>query len=123
MRDGEKIRIIGSGGAPALITVGQPFELPEIKSKLATGEWQLLTKPATDDGGKPPATGGPVTGDGLAEVGEQPPATALPAVADAGRPPQNAPKADWIDYVVRSRLMSREDAANYTKQDLIDMVS
>lgn len=124
MRTGDRIRIIGSGGAPALITVGRPFELPEIKAKLASGEWRLLVEQEVD--AEPPATGGTVTGEALADVGEQPPATVLPpaAVADGiGKPPQAAPKAEWIDHVVRARLMSREDAEAFTKADLIEMCS
>ncbi|WP_327268807.1 hypothetical protein OG233_14115 [Streptomyces sp. NBC_01218] len=47
-----------------------------------------------------------------------------PAPVDtAGRPAQAAPKSEWIDYVVRRGLLSADDAANYTKADLIDMVS
>jgi hypothetical protein len=56
-------------------------------------------------------------------------ATADGGEAEAGpapsraRPGINAPKAEWIAYVVASGLHSAEDAANYTKADLIDMVS
>ncbi|MDX3235657.1 hypothetical protein PV392_08150 [Streptomyces sp. ME03-5709C] len=44
----------------------------------------------------------------------------------AGRSPRpgvNAPKAEWIAYVVSQGLLSADDAANYTKADLIEMVS
>ncbi|KIX79118.1 hypothetical protein SF23_02595 [Streptomyces sp. MBRL 10] len=41
----------------------------------------------------------------------------------AGRPAVNAPKSEWIKFVVASGLHSAEDAANYTKADLIEMVS
>lgn len=67
----------------------------------------------------------------LIELAEQrekddPPATSTPEDApdggqNAGRPPEDAPKSEWIDYVFRRRLASREDAANYTKDDLIEM--
>lgn len=40
-----------------------------------------------------------------------------------GRPPESAPKKDWIDYIARRGLLSRDDAAVYTKADLIAMVS
>lgn len=38
-----------------------------------------------------------------------------------GRPAQAAPKREWIDHAVAKGLVSREDAANYTKDDLIEM--
>ncbi|MCI0384583.1 hypothetical protein LJ221_09465, partial [Streptomyces sp. CNQ085] len=38
-----------------------------------------------------------------------------------GRPAQSAPKREWISYAVARGLVSREDAANYTKDDLIRM--
>ncbi|THA31789.1 hypothetical protein E6R18_15775 [Streptomyces sp. A1277] len=44
-------------------------------------------------------------------------------VDTAGRPAINAPKSEWIGYVVSKGLLSADDAANYTKADLIDMVS
>lgn len=39
-----------------------------------------------------------------------------------GIPDTDAPKSEWIDYVVKSGRISREDAEAYTKDDLIDMV-
>lgn len=36
-----------------------------------------------------------------------------------GMPDENAPKSEWIDHVVRSGRMAREDAEAYTKDDLI----
>lgn len=44
----------------------------------------------------------------------------------AGRPPQpaeSAPKSAWIAYAVSQGHMSAEDAANLTKDDLIDLTS
>lgn len=44
----------------------------------------------------------------------------------AGRSPRpgvNASKSEWIAYVVAQGQMSAEDAATYTKADLIDLVS
>ncbi|WP_156722660.1 hypothetical protein [Streptomyces apocyni] len=49
--------------------------------------------------------------------GDDPPAPA------GGRPAEDAPKKAWIDHVARLGLLSREDAAVYTKDDLIAMVS
>ena len=47
---------------------------------------------------------------------------AAPAGGD-GRPSEDAEKSEWIAYVVRLGKLSAEDAANYTKADLIDIVS
>lgn len=54
-----------------------------------------------------------------------PPATPAPEPVPDGRsrPAVNAPKAEWIACVVARGLLSAEDAENYTKADLIDMVS
>lgn len=47
-----------------------------------------------------------------------------PAPAPAGtRPADSAPKAEWINHIVKAGLLSREDAEAYTKDDLIAMVS
>lgn len=40
---------------------------------------------------------------------------------DPDRPSVSAPKSEWVVYVARTQHMSREDAASYTKADLIDM--
>lgn len=45
MTPGEKIRLIGSGGAPVLLTVGRPFSAQEIEDKLASGEWRRPPEP------------------------------------------------------------------------------
>jgi hypothetical protein len=57
----------------------------------------------------------------LQELPEQP-ATAAPQGGD-GRPSEDAEKSEWIAYVVRSGKLSAEDAANYTKDDLIDLAT
>ncbi|MCP3758209.1 hypothetical protein [Streptomyces sp. TBY4] len=56
-----------------------------------------------------------------AEPVDEPPAE--PATGRGQRPGINAAKSEWIAYVVAQGLHSAEDAANYTKSDLIDMVS
>lgn len=118
MKAGDELRLIGSAGAPFMVTVGQPFTDKEIQRRLDSGEWSRpgdaqLPAPQTDT--EEPAAEGeqdtPV---------EEPAAEAEP---DPDRPALNAPKADWVVYVARTQHMSREDAANYTKADLIDMVS
>jgi hypothetical protein len=57
----------------------------------------------------------------LQELPEQP-APPAPAGGD-GRPSEDAEKSEWIAYVVRLGKLSAEDAANYTKDDLIDLAT
>lgn len=57
----------------------------------------------------------------LQELPEQPNPPAPPG--GDGRPSEDAEKSEWIAYVVRSGKLSAEDAANYTKDDLIDLMS
>lgn len=51
------------------------------------------------------------------------PGAPVPGAGTGGRPDEDAPKAAWIDYVVRQGLLSRDDAEVYTRDDLIAMVS
>lgn len=56
----------------------------------------------------------------LQELPEQPaPDAPATGAAASGLPSEDAPKAEWIEHVVRSGRMSREDAEAYTKDDLI----
>lgn len=112
MRPGDTLRLRGSGGAPFVVTVGVAFTEADIKKRLASGEWSRL-----DDA---PAQEKPVQ-DTPQRKAEAPSAPA--SKVDPDRPAVNASKADWIAYVARTQHMSREDAANYTKADLIDMAS
>lgn len=67
----------------------------------------------------------------LPELPKQPVVPELPSVQTPdtspvggdGRPSEDADKAEWIGYVVRLGKLSAEDAANYTKADLIDIAS
>lgn len=45
------------------------------------------------------------------------------AAGGPGRPAESAPKSEWIAHVVSKGLLSAEDAANYTKDDLIDLAT
>ncbi|MGW1278021.1 hypothetical protein ACWD4V_13855 [Streptomyces tsukubensis] len=128
MRDGDQIRITGSGGAPALLTVARPFAAREIREKLASGEWRLAAEPepgpaARADGNTPPPVADTAGAEPAGAADPVPgPGPAAPPPADTvGKPSQAAPKADWIDHVVRSRLLSRDDAENFTKADLVEM--
>ncbi|MFH8797059.1 hypothetical protein [Streptomyces sp. NPDC017941] len=60
----------------------------------------------------------------LPEQPEQPVVAAHPSVqtpAAGGRPDEDADKAEWIAYVVAQGQLSAEDAANLTRDDLIDL--
>ncbi|MGW6243859.1 hypothetical protein [Streptomyces roseolus] len=155
MRDGDEIRLVGSGGAPFLATVGRPFSAEEIERRLKSGEWhregdkprqseagpqprtEKLSKAADDAGpGPSPRTeklskpedrpdGGPQPRrEFLSEPGHRPDqelAADDAAPGDPERPADTANKSEWVAYIARTHRMSREDAANYTKADLIAM--
>ncbi|MDX2667397.1 hypothetical protein [Streptomyces stelliscabiei] len=57
----------------------------------------------------------------LQELPEQPAPRA--SAGGDGRPREDAEKSEWIAHVVSRGLLSAEDAANYTKDDLIDLAS
>lgn len=142
MSDGDEIRLIGTGGAPVLLTVGRPFSAEEIEKRLDSGEWRREgTDPAVSDPGpkprkeklsKPSDDPGPgpkprteklsKASDGDAN-GPQPRTEILSTPEDDGRPAVNAPKSEWAAYVARTQQISMDDANTYTKADLIDMVS
>ena len=122
MRPGEKLRFRGPNGAPFVVTVGEAFTPEAIQKYLDRNEWQRLDDKPAKKAGATKETPGP----GPAQP-EQPQGAGPAPVPDdgqageGGRPPVNAPKAEWIDYAVRQRALSREDAANFTKADLIEM--
>lgn len=77
--------------------------------------------------GLPEETAEAMTKAALADLPD-PGSPAEPAGSDltAGRSPhpgQDAPKAEWIAHVVARGLLSADDAATYTRDDLIDLVS
>ncbi|RMB81282.1 hypothetical protein [Streptomyces shenzhenensis] len=122
MKTGDKIRLRGPNGAPFVVTVGPAFEADYIETMLRTGEWSRI-----EDADRPPAETTPPAGP-QGNAGQAPAETTAPAAPpakapDPDRPAVNDPKSDWVAYVARTQHMSREDAANYTKADLIDMVS
>ncbi|MGW1221458.1 hypothetical protein ACWD6O_13745 [Streptomyces californicus] len=45
-----------------------------------------------------------------------------PQPKGAGKPSEDAPKSEWIAYVVRQGHLSADDAATLTRDDLIDLV-
>lgn len=112
MKTGDELLLRGPAGAPFRVTVGPAFTEQDIKQRLASGEWRQL------DDEQPSAAPEPNRPEPVT-----PAAAPEPTKVDANRPPVNAPKAAWIDYVVQRRLMSRDDATTYTKADLIELAS
>ncbi|MEV7584395.1 hypothetical protein [Streptomyces erythrochromogenes] len=100
------------GQLPRVHSDGSPYTPPAPRAPAPTPQ-------APGPGGDGPPDPDPGTGTEPAAPPTAPPA----APRGADRPAVNAPKAEWIAYVVASGLHSAEDAANYTKADLIDMVS
>lgn len=111
----ETIYVRGEGGAviamdlPLPDGIAQRYERGLIKRVNADGSpYQAAWSAPDPDGEKGPGEG---------QGGSDP---------TAGRPPRpgaNASKSEWIAHVVGQGLMSAEDAATYTKADLIDLVS
>ena len=142
LNDGEEVLLRGSAGALFRVTVGQPFTRDLIERRLKAGEWSWpgsepetategQPEPRTEEKSKPaPGEDSPKPrteiesegGDGD-KPGPQPreEVVSSPGDDDPERPAQSAPKSEWVAYVARTQHMSREDAANYTKADLIDM--
>lgn len=144
VKDGEQIRLKGSAGALFLVTVGDVFSASLIEKRLASGEWswpgtdskpatkakpepraEEKSRPAKDaDSPKPRTEEKSEPGEG---EGPQPREEIVSApdedAGDPDRPAVNAPKSEWVKHVARTRHMSLEDAANYTKADLIEMSS
>lgn len=141
LNQGETVRLRGSGGALFLTVVGTPFSKETIERRLGTGEWtwpdEEPPQPPEPEGPRPRTEAksepGPDAGPGpqprtetLSKPdrdgpGPQPRQETVSRPGTGGRPPVNAPKSEWIDYVVRQGKASREDATNFTKADLIDM--
>ncbi|MFE7947410.1 hypothetical protein [Streptomyces sp. NPDC057426] len=112
----ETIHVRGEGGA----VFAMDLPLPEsIQERLDRGLIQRVHSDGSPYSAAPaPQAPAPPADDPAPENETHPDG---PAGVD--RPAVNAPKADWIGYVVKRGLLSAEDAANYTKADLIDMVS
>lgn len=111
----ETIHLRGEGGH--IFTMDLP--LPEgIAERYERG---LLVRVDPDGAPAAPAA----VADPVADPDELPDEDLVPEPVTGGqtRPALNAPKAEWIACVVARGLLSAEDAENYTKADLIDMVS
>lgn len=109
----ETIHVRGEGGA----IFAMDLPLPEgIQERYDSGLLQRVHPDGAPWHGAPALQpSGPDTDDEQVESD--------PSTPGSGRPGVNASKADWIAYVVKSGRMSAEDAANFTKADLIDLMS
>ncbi|MFH9269195.1 hypothetical protein ACH4KN_33830 [Streptomyces sp. NPDC017546] len=146
LKDGDEVRLIGSGGAPVLLTVGRPFSARDIEARLNSREWrreggkpptsaagprprkEKVSKPSDDPGpGPKPRTEKLSKPDDSDADGPQPRTEYRsdpddePASGDPRRPSDGAPKTDWVAYVAGLKHMTLEDASSYTKADLIEM--
>lgn len=110
MQDVETIHVRGEGGS----VFAMDLPLPDgIRQRFERG---LIQRVNADDS---PFTGAPAPARTVALASAS--AREEPAAAPVDRPSVNQPKADWIAYVVKSGRLSAEDAANYTKADLIEL--
>ncbi|AWL39669.1 MULTISPECIES: hypothetical protein [unclassified Streptomyces] len=108
----ETIHVRGEGGA--ILTMDLP--LPEgIAERYERGLLPRVNADGTPYAGAPAAVEGDDAGPG--QGGSDLTAGRVP------RPAVNASKAEWIAFVVGQGHVSAEDAANYTKADLIEMWS
>jgi hypothetical protein len=107
----ETIHVRGEGGA----IIAMDLPLPE---GIAERYEQGLLRRVHPDGAPytaapAPAPEAPVDPDGGSDL----------TAGRSPRPGVNASKSEWIAHVVGRGLMSADDAAVYTKADLIDLVS
>jgi cell division septation protein DedD len=103
-----------------------PGQTPRPAANARKAEWVGW---AVDVHGMDPEAAEGMTKQDLADLPDQPKQPATPADVQAlaasgdGRPAEDADKSEWIGYVVRLGKLSAEDAANYTKADLIDLAN
>ncbi|MFB6517446.1 hypothetical protein [Streptomyces sp. NPDC056401] len=111
----ETIYVRGEGG----MVIAMDLPLPEsIAERYESGQ---LVRVHSDGSPYAPAPAPERAPAAPADPADVPPAE--PAAGRGQRPGVNAAKSEWIAYIVAQGLLSAEDAGNYTKSDLIDMVS
>lgn len=122
---GQLVRVHADGSpyhGPPVPAAAQGSELteglvPRPNARAGKDDWVLWAMAVH---ALPEATAEAMTKAQLQELPEQPePDAPTSAAASGGLPDRDAPKSEWIDHVVRSGRMSREDAEAYTKDDLI----
>ncbi|MFJ9748876.1 hypothetical protein [Streptomyces chartreusis] len=102
--------------APARGSALTEGDVPRPNARAGKDDWVLW---AVAVHALPEAEAEAMTKAQLQELPEQPKA----GRATDGHPDEDAPKAEWVDHIVRKGLLSREDAEAYTKDDLIAMVT
>ncbi|MFE0270816.1 hypothetical protein ACFWZY_01550 [Streptomyces sp. NPDC058992] len=110
----ETIHVRGEGGQ--IISMDLPLPEP-IQQRLTQGYLRRVNSdgsPYRGDDEVPAQAEAKPDADGSEE-----PST--PPAGGRAKPAVSAPKSEWIGYVVSQGQMSADDAANYTKADLIDM--
>ncbi|MFH8369192.1 hypothetical protein [Streptomyces sp. NPDC018031] len=95
MRAGDTLRFRGPAGAEFVVTVGAAFDERTIKARVDSGEWTPLDADPAPAGGT--SEDGPVS-----------------------RPPQNAQKAEWVEWAVTGLGLDRGEAEAMTKAQLIE---
>ena len=122
-----EVHVTGSAAASSALTEGRT---PRPAANARKAEWVGW---AVGVHGMDPEDADAMTkGDlmALPELPQQPVVPELPSEQtpeapprDGDRPSEDADKSEWIAYVVRRGLLSADDAANYTKDDLIDLAN
>lgn len=105
--------------APARGSAPASGQVPRPGARAGKDDWVLWAMAVH---ALPEADAQAMTKAQLQELPEQPAPDGPPALGD-GRPSEEAPKAEWVDHVVKRGLLAREDAEAYTKDDLIDMAN
>ncbi|MEU6295013.1 hypothetical protein [Streptomyces erythrochromogenes] len=122
----ETIYVRGEGGAIIAMDLPLPEGIAERYERGQLARVHSDGSPYTPAAPRPQTPSPPVPDDADGDPtagGTGPDPAAVPDSHRGARPGINAPKAEWIAFVVASGLHSAEEAANYTKADLIDMVS
>jgi hypothetical protein len=106
-----------TGGQASALTDGRT---PRPGATARKSEWVAW---AVAVHGMDPAAADALTLAELKDLPEQPAEQEQGVAPPPDRPAEDADKAEWQAYVVKRGLLSADDAANYTRDDLIDMVS
>lgn len=121
LRDAAAPAPAGGGGGGSALTEGR---VPRPAKSAPKRDWVLYAVTVL---GLDAERAEGMTRQDLIDLPDPPPAeTDVPTGGKppaAGRPADDAPKSEWIDHVARKGLLSRDDAAAYTKADLIAMVT
>lgn len=114
----QTVHIRGEGGQ----VIAMDLPLPEaIQQRLDLGALRRVNEDGTPYTGTVNIDGSPY--QGTPRTGADDETAGDLGRTPSGRPAVNASKSEWIAYTVAQGQLSADDAANYTKQDLIDMAN